>query len=62
MSLNLVETLKTSTYNPKHPRNTKTHVLILQYCQKTHTKKNGKSAFMLICMAFFILLRTTQPN
>ena len=57
MSLNLVETLNTSIYDPKHTKNTKIH---LNFFKSFKFKKNQR--FMLIFMALFILLRATQPN
>ena len=59
MSLNHIETLKTSIYNPKHTKNTKTHFNFFQntkfrnhYSSKKEVQTN--QSFMLICMALFI--------
>ena len=61
MTLNLIETLKISIYNPKHE--------ITYNFVKNKLKKNiiynffyKNQRFMLTYMALFILLRATQPN
>ena len=64
MQLNLIDTLKTSIYNPKHTRNTKKLVIfptiskidIFRSCKFKHIS--------VVCwnLLFFSLLRATQPN
>ena len=66
MTLNLIETLnKTSIYTPKHTKNTKRTFHFSTFAnihifQKIKFKLNQR--FMMIFMAFFKLLRATQPN
>ena len=66
MTLNLIETLKTSIYSPIHTQNTKLHVIFeipnsKETCfQKTQLQNNQR--FVLIFKALFLLLRATQPN
>ena len=57
MSLNVIETLKTSIYNLKHLQNTKIHFQFSKsfkhpYSPKLEVQKHQR--FMLICMALFL--------
>ena len=60
MTMNLIETLKTSIYRPKHTKNTKIHVIF--HFKKHIFKKFKCQRFMLFSIALFILLRATHPN
>ena len=67
MTLDLIETLKTSLYNTKHTNNTKMYFIFVEkkthgnpYFQNIYITKNQRG--MLIFMALLKLLRATQPN
>ena len=68
MTQNLIETLKTSIYNPKHIK-TRKYLSVFSKISKTskiHTFQNNyvqnNQRSLLILIALFILLRATQPN
>ena len=62
-SLNLIETLKTSLYNPKHPKTTKIHLQFFEtykmieniFFKRIDVQTNHR--FMLSFIALFIMLR-----
>ena len=55
MTLELIETLKTSIYTPKDTKNTKAHFKLFKVFEK--------SSFMLICMPLFLIYKgTTNPK
>ena len=64
MTLNLIETLKASIYRPKH---IKTITYLIKFTENPENQasiffkksSSNKSAFMLNCMALFVLLRAT---
>ena len=72
MTSKLIETLKTSIYNPKHIKNNKIHNCSSQFSKTTKLhifpppQKEGSniSAFYAIFLWHYIyfMLRATQPN
>ena len=65
MTLNLIETLKTSIYNPKKPKSTKIHLKSYRKRKKTKshifTKRSSTNQrWMLILMALFLRADTTH--
>ena len=67
VTLNPIETLKTSIYSPKHTQNTNIYV-IFHFLEIEFSKEINKiklktnQRFMLIFIELLIVLRATQPN